>query len=68
MITITIGDLWNTGVVTASPFLVTSTHTWEIFCKAVRAGAFDVIGNAPAAGQGERPPPGCPKAGVTGPL
>ncbi|WP_433498533.1 hypothetical protein ACQP1K_27220 [Sphaerimonospora sp. CA-214678] len=63
VITVTIGDLWNAGLVTASPFLVTSTHTWRIFCKAVRAGAFDVIGTAPAAGQGELPPAGRPGSG-----
>ncbi|MEZ0076521.1 hypothetical protein [Planotetraspora sp. GP83] len=32
-ITITIGDLWNTGIVTSSPSLVTTPHTWELFVK-----------------------------------
>ncbi|KAA9375961.1 DUF397 domain-containing protein [Microbispora cellulosiformans] len=55
VVTVTIGDLWNAGIVTASAFLVTSAHTWEIFCRAVRAGAFDAIDATSAAGQGEYP-------------
>ncbi|WP_328710495.1 hypothetical protein [Microbispora hainanensis] len=59
-ITVTIGDLWNAGIVTSSPFLVTSEHTWGLFVKAVQAGAFDAIGDPTPTGTGEPATPGGP--------
>ncbi|GIH66981.1 hypothetical protein [Microbispora siamensis] len=56
-VTVTIGDLWNAGIVTSSPFLVTSEDTWDIFIKAVNAGAFDVISDATQTGTDKAPRP-----------